>query len=116
MALPGQRGGGPFGSPPSAVSRRLAGCGAAQRPTTFARLHPGPPPAGWQTARLPASAATLAYPLGWHAHHTDPGTASVALTSARGKIVGYLNATPRQGAETLANWARFGTAHIREEG
>jgi hypothetical protein len=40
----------------------------------------------------------------------------VALTNARHKIVGFLNATPEQGAETLANWASFRTAHIREEG
>jgi hypothetical protein len=103
----------------------LAGCGAArtthqaqavQRPTAFAWLHPGPAPVGWKLARLPSSGATLAYPPGWHAIHTDPGTASVALTDARHKIVGYLNATPRQGAETLANWAGFRTGHIREEG
>jgi hypothetical protein len=95
----------------------LAGCGAtAHKPVAFNWLRPGPPPAGWKVARLPAGSATLAYPPGWRAIHTDPGTASVALTDARHRIVGYLNATPRQGAETLANWARFRTAHIREEG
>jgi hypothetical protein len=103
----------------------LAGCGAAskthrsdvtQPPSAFAWLRPAAAPVGWKHARLPSSGATLAYPPGWHAIHTDPGTASVALTNARHKIVGYLNATPRQGAETLANWARFRTGHIREEG
>lgn len=31
-------------------------------------------------------------------------------------IRGYLNATPRQGGETLANWARFRPAHNGDEG
>jgi hypothetical protein len=103
----------------------LAGCGAAgtthqpqatQRPTAFAWLQPGPAPAGWKLAHLPSSGATLAYPPGWHAIHTDPGTASLALTGPRHKIVGFLNATPKQGAETLANWAGFRTGHNRDEG
>ncbi|HEY2055307.1 MAG TPA: hypothetical protein VGH14_15350 [Solirubrobacterales bacterium] len=33
-----------------------------------------------------------------------------------GRIVGYLNATPRQGDETAANWSHFRIAHNREEG
>jgi hypothetical protein len=103
----------------------LAGCGGAsmthrssvKQPTgAFAWLRPATAPAGWKQVRLPASGATLAYPPGWHAIHTDSGTASVALTNQRHKIVGYLNATPRQGAETLENWAGFRTGHIREEG
>jgi hypothetical protein len=103
----------------------LAGCGGAMTthqsqatkpPTAFAWLRPGPAPAGWKQAHLPSSGATLAYPRGWRAIHTDPGTASVALTGPGHKIVGFLNATPQQGAETLANWAGFRTRHIREEG
>jgi hypothetical protein len=41
---------------------------------------------------------------------------SAALLGQHGRIRGYLNATPRQGAETLANWAHFRTAHNRHEG
>jgi hypothetical protein len=36
--------------------------------------------------------------------------------AASGRIVGYLNATPRQGSETASNWSVFRLAHNREEG
>jgi hypothetical protein len=103
----------------------VAGCGGASAthrssagrpPSAFAWLKPAAAPAGWKQTRLSAGGATFAYPPGWHAIHTDPGTATVALTDSRHKIVGYLNATPHQGAETLANWAGFRTGHIRDEG
>jgi hypothetical protein len=81
----------------------------------FAWLRPGPPPAGWHLARTPAG-AELAYPPGWAAIKTDPGTASVALRGNGGQIDGYLNVTPKQGAETLANWSRFRPQKNREEG
>jgi hypothetical protein len=81
----------------------------------FAWLHPSPPPAGWTVART-ARGGTLAYPPGWKRIKTDPGTASAALLGRSGRIDGYLNATPKQGKETLANWSRFRPAHNREEG
>jgi hypothetical protein len=31
-------------------------------------------------------------------------------------FAGYLNATPRNGAETLANWRRFRVAHVADDG
>jgi hypothetical protein len=40
----------------------------------------------------------------------------VALLAAGQRIEGYLNATPRQGAETLANWSRFRSEHNHDEG
>ena len=58
----------------------------------------------------------LAYPPGWTRIKTDPGTASVALLGNRGRIDGYLNATPRQGTETLADWSRFRPHHNQGEG
>jgi hypothetical protein len=106
----------------------IAGCGGAgSKPAAqggaarassgaFAWLSPAAPPGGWAVARLPSGRATLAYPPGWHAVRTDPGTVSAALLGPHGRIRGYLNATPRQGAETLANWAGFRTAHNRHEG
>ena len=81
----------------------------------FAWLHPAPPPAAWTVART-ARGGTLAYPPGWKQIKTDPGTASAALLDRSGRIDGYLNATPKQGKETLANWSRFRPAHNREEG
>ncbi len=81
----------------------------------FAWLHPAPPPAGWTVART-AHGGTLAYPPGWKQIKTDPGTASAALLGSGGRIDGYVNATPKQGTETLANWSRFRPAHNRGEG
>lgn len=62
-----------------------------------------------------SSGAALVRPPGWQALKGDPGSTSFVLR-VRGTIVGYLNATPRSGAETLANWSRFRPAHNREEG
>jgi len=81
----------------------------------FRWLHPRPAPRGWKLARLPSGAATFAYPKTWRPIRTDPGTASVALIGHARSIRGYLNATPRQGAETLANWPSFRIQHLREE-
>jgi hypothetical protein len=85
------------------------------QPPAFRWLHPAPPPHGWKLARLPSGAATFAYPKTWRPIRTDPGTASVALIGHARSIRGYLNATPRQGAETLANWPSFRIQHLREE-
>jgi hypothetical protein len=100
------------------VALVAAGCGAASHsgPGPFGWLRPSTPPAGWTIARLPSGKAALAYPPGWRAIRTDPGTVSAALLTPGGAIRGYLNATPQSGAETLANWARFRPAHNREEG
>jgi hypothetical protein len=95
----------------------LAGGGESspRRPSgPFAWLHPAPPPAGWKVAR--SSGGALAYPPGWRPIETDPGTASVALLGGGDRIDGYLNATPKQGAETLANWSRFRLEHNLGEG
>ena len=91
--------------------------GTSQRRASgpFAWLRPASPPAGWNVARTPDGAA-LAYPPGWTAIKTDPGTASVALRGSGGRIDGYLNVTPKQGAETLANWSRFRPQKNRAEG
>jgi hypothetical protein len=97
-------------------STRGASIPSTQRASgPFAWLHPTSPPAGWHVARIPDGAA-LAYPPGWRAIETDPGTASVALLGSGGRIDGYLNVTPKQGAETLANWSRFRPQKNREEG
>ena len=102
----------------------VAGCGGAtggggHAPAgdhAFAWLRPAQPPLGWKVARLPSGGADLAYPPGWRPIGTDPGTVSAALLGPHGRIRGYLNATPRSGAETLANWSRFRPAHNHQEG
>jgi hypothetical protein len=80
----------------------------------FSWLHPTPPPPGWTITR--STAGALASPPGWTPIKTDPGTASVALLGRAGAIDAYLNATPRQGKETLANWSHFRPAHNKGEG
>jgi hypothetical protein len=103
-----------------------SGCGSAaathstrtssSTTAAFAWLHPAPSPAAWRLARLGGSTA-LAYPPSWHTIKSDPGTVSAALvTSGTGLITEYLNATPQQANETLADWSSFRPAHNREEG
>ena len=96
----------------------LVGAGGAsprRASDPFVWLRPASPPAGWHVARTPDGAA-LAYPPGWTAIRTDPGTVSVALRGTGGRIVDYLNVTPKQGNETLANWSRFRPQKNRAEG
>src|ERR1700751_2008243 len=96
----------------------LTGGGASGRGRAagpFGWLRPAPAPTGWNVARTQDGAA-LAYPPGWTPIKTDPGTASVALLAGGQRIDGYLNATPRQGAETLADWSRFRPEHNQDEG
>jgi hypothetical protein len=81
----------------------------------FAWLRPVPPPADWNVARI-RGGATLSYPPGWRPLKTDPGTATAALLRDGDRIVGYLNATPQQGPETLENWGSFRPEHNRDEG
>jgi hypothetical protein len=78
-------------------------------------LGAGARPAGWPTLTIPGGAA-IAYPPTWTRIHSDPGTASVALFGPSHNFLGYLNLTPRQGAETLANWGRFRVDHNGDEG
>jgi hypothetical protein len=80
----------------------------------FAWLRPASPPTGWKVARSRGGA--LAYPPGWRLLVNDPGSAAVALLRGRDRVDAYLDATPKQGAETLANWSRFRPAHNRREG
>ena len=96
----------------------LAGCGGSARSRAsgpFAWLKPASPPSGWNVARTQAG-AMLAYPPGWTPIKTDPGTASVAVLGGGERIDGYLNTTPRQGNETLADWSRFRPQHNQGEG
>jgi hypothetical protein len=58
----------------------------------------------------------LAYPPGWTSIKTDPGTASAALLGGGERIDGFLNVTPRQGNERLADWSRFRPQHNQGEG
>ena len=103
-----------------ALTVGVTGCGGGQAghrraAGPFAWLRPATPPTGWKVARIPQG-STLAYPPGWKPIKTDRGTATVALLGGGERIEGYLNATPEQGSETLANWSRFRVGHNRGEG
>jgi hypothetical protein len=111
-----------------AVAVALTGCGgvhpaggsatAGSVPASaspFAWLRPAPAAAAWRVAHL-RSGAALAQPPGWRPVRSDTGTASFALLDSNRAIVAYLNATPRQGTETLANWPSFRVHHNAEEG
>jgi hypothetical protein len=101
----------------------VAGCGSKGPPrssatvarTAFAQVQPAPAPADWHAATIPTG-AVLAYPPDWSPAASDRGTASAVLEDDRHQIVGYLNVTPRQGRETLANWPQFRTRHNAAEG
>jgi hypothetical protein len=58
----------------------------------------------------------LRYPADWRATRGDAGSATAELLDGQGRLSGYLNLTPRQGTETLANWSGFRLAHNRAEG
>ena len=103
-----------------ALTVGVTGCGGGQAghrraAGPFAWLRPAPPPTAWKLPRIPHG-STLAYPPGWRPIKTDPGTATVALLGGGERIEGYLNATPKQGSETLANWSRFRDDHNAGEG
>jgi hypothetical protein len=65
-------------------------------------------------ARIPTG-ATIAYPPGWNPARSDRGTVSEVLTAPGGRLIGYLNLTPRRGNERLAGWARFRVSHNGDE-
>jgi hypothetical protein len=58
----------------------------------------------------------MAYPAGWRHISGDVGTATAVLQGAQHEFLGYLNLTPRQGDETLRNWAAFRVSHQTGEG
>jgi hypothetical protein len=94
------------------------GAGSASRPEatgSVPALVPAAAPPSWRAARIP-SGAVLAYPPSWRLARGDPGSATAILSDGRDRILGYLNLTPRQGRESLANWAAFRVAHNAEEG
>ena len=72
-------------------------------------------PAGWHLVTLADGKAVLAYPPSMHRVTGDRGSASAAKVSASGTFVMYLNATPKQSDETLADWPHFRIEHLTDE-
>jgi hypothetical protein len=50
-----------------------------------------------------------------HRVHGDLGTASAAQLAASGSYQLYINATPKQGSETLSDWPDFRLEHLKED-
>jgi hypothetical protein len=98
--------------PPNAAATNRAS--NARGSSAFAWLGSGSAPPATRSPRA-ATGGVLARPPGRRTLHGDHGSVSFVLR-ANGVIVGYLNATPRSGAETLANWSRFRPSHNRDEG
>jgi hypothetical protein len=115
-SLPSPSGPSTSSSPGASVRESSVGPRVAGQARAFAWLRPSPAPAAWRTSRLPDDTARLTYPLRWRSIRSDPGTVSAALRSGKGRIRGYLNATPKEGAETLSNWSAFRVDHNRDEG
>lgn len=111
----------------AAVAIALAGCQSSSagtaggsghdqaKPPAAVRLTARPAPAGWPTARLPGGKAVVAYPPVMRRVRSDAGAVSVAQFTRSGAYVKYLNVTPRQGDETLADWPHFRIEHLTDE-
>jgi hypothetical protein len=107
------------GTSPASVATRgepAATVSGVSTAGTFAWLNPRPAPPGWIPTTTAASQATLFYPPTWTSIPGDRGTVTVALRDSSGRYAGYLNVTPRQGAEQLHGWATFRMNRNREEG
>jgi hypothetical protein len=94
---------------PAPIGPQVAGNGA------FTWLRTVTPPSGWRTVRIPLG-ASMSYPPGWRRLAGDAGTATAGLLDADHHFLAYLNLTPRQSTESLANWGRFRVAHNVDEG
>ena len=81
----------------------------------FPPLHPAAAPAGWTRTALPNGTAVVSYPPALHPIAGDKGSISAAQLSPKGTFQLYLNATPRQGTETLAHWAAFRLRFLRAD-
>jgi hypothetical protein len=105
----------------AAVAAAIA-AGASSSPPThergraFSWLAGSSAPAGWPGATISSGSATLFHPPSWKSIPGDRGTVSFSLRDAAGRYLGYLNVTPRQGAERLAGWGGFRTMRNRSEG
>jgi hypothetical protein len=101
----------------AAVVAVVAASAPSHRPPagTFAWLVPRPAPVAWHRLALPNGTAVLSYPPPLRTISGDRGTVSVAQRSPSGAYLLYLNATPRQGEESLQNWAAFRLERLRSE-
>jgi hypothetical protein len=81
----------------------------------FPVLHPAAAPASWPHVRLPNGTAVLSYPPALRPIAGDTDAVSAARLGPGGAFQLYLNATPRQGAERLHDWATFRLTLLRSD-
>ena len=81
----------------------------------FPTPDPAAAPTGWPRAALPGGTAVPSCPPSLRPLPGDEGTVSAARLGPGGTFQLYLNATPRQGAETLARWAAFRLKFLRAD-
>jgi hypothetical protein len=92
----------------------FTGSGHAAGPA-FPPLRPAAAPVSWRQLTLPNGTAVLSYPSALRAITGDKDAVSAAQLSPGGAIQLYLNATPRQGSERLAQWVAFRLHLLRSD-
>lgn len=110
-------GSGATGSDGSAAGHgRLAAPAGSQPPGRAALdwFRAGPAPADWHQVTLPGGGAVLSYPPALSPVTGDKGTVSEGFTRS-GRVLVYLNVTPRQGDEMLSGWAHFRVGHLTDD-
>ncbi|HLX19922.1 MAG TPA: hypothetical protein VKR23_07200 [Gaiellaceae bacterium] len=94
----------------------VAGAASASPvPAAFAWFKATAAPDTWKHASPPSGGAVMWYPPSLVRLKSDSASVSAAQKDTSGRILVYLNATPRQGAEQLATWAAFRIDHNRAE-
>jgi hypothetical protein len=78
-------------------------------------LVPAAAPTGWPHLTLPNGTAVLSYPPSLRPLAGDKDAVSAARLSRAGAFQFYLNATPRQGSESLQHWAAFRLRLLRSD-
>jgi hypothetical protein len=93
----------------------LAAWTSAGKASGFDWFAPRAVPISWHDVELPNRSATLSFPPTLQRVQSDAGAVSFARTGPRGEFVSFLNVTPKQGGETLANWSTFRISHLLED-
>jgi hypothetical protein len=88
---------------------------SATLPVQFRWFVARPAPKVWKRLSLPSGGAVLSYPPLLVRTHSDSGSISVSEKDPNGRILLYLNATPKQSNERLTTWPTFRLRHNRDE-
>jgi hypothetical protein len=96
-----------------AVAVAIAPSAASASP--FAWLTPTAAPASWKQITLPTKIAVLSIPPQLHTAQADANAVSADQKDSHGHFLAYVNATPKQGSESLTNWPSFRAEHLRDE-